>query len=50
MCGTDTEAANPATAPHPNSASSPYQRVDDYLSNVSRYKIIESMGSFLKER
>ncbi|KAJ2980701.1 hypothetical protein NQ176_g2482 [Zarea fungicola] len=42
MCGTDTEAANPVTAPHPNSASSPYQRVDDYLSNVSRYKIIES--------
>ncbi|KAK5998289.1 Homocitrate synthase [Cladobotryum mycophilum] len=47
MCGTENEAASPApNAAHPvqnhNSASSPYQRVDDYLSNVSRYQIIES--------
>ncbi|KAK7429228.1 homocitrate synthase lys21 [Neonectria magnoliae] len=48
MCGTENEAAGPApNAAHPvqnhNPASSPYQRVDDYLSNVSRYKIIEKM-------
>ncbi|RYO76177.1 hypothetical protein DL766_007476 [Monosporascus sp. MC13-8B] len=47
MCGTENEAASPApNVAHPvqnhNLASSPYQRVDDYLSNVSRYKIIES--------
>ncbi|RYO81319.1 hypothetical protein DL764_009780 [Monosporascus ibericus] len=47
MCGTENEAASPApNVAHPvqnhNPASSPYQRVDDYLSNVSRYKIIES--------
>ncbi|RYP61769.1 hypothetical protein DL771_010009 [Monosporascus sp. 5C6A] len=48
MCGTENEAASPApNVAHPvqnhNPASSPYQRVDDYLSNVSRYQIIEKM-------
>ncbi|ODA78784.1 hypothetical protein RJ55_06168 [Drechmeria coniospora] len=48
MCGTENEAADPApNDAHPgqnNSTASSimYQRVDDYISNVSRYKIIES--------
>lgn len=51
MCGTENEAAagqatngNGTTpAQHQMSATSPYQRIEDYLSNVGRYKIIESM-------
>jgi hypothetical protein len=42
MCGTENEAS-PNGARRANPASTPYQRVDEYLSNVSRYKIIESM-------
>ncbi|KAI1816068.1 hypothetical protein GGS20DRAFT_539960 [Poronia punctata] len=44
MCGTENGTAG--TAPHPaqnnNPATSVYSQVQDYLSNVTRYKIIES--------
>lgn len=48
MCGAENEAAGQApNGAHPaqnrNPATSPYQRIEDYLSNVGRYKIIESM-------
>lgn len=49
MCGTENGAASQApngtngAHPPPNqNATSPYQGVDDHLSNVGRYKIIES--------
>ncbi|EHK22632.1 uncharacterized protein TRIVIDRAFT_28038 [Trichoderma virens Gv29-8] len=42
MCGTNNATADPTTAAHTISASTPYQRVDDFLSNVGSYKIIES--------
>lgn len=56
MCGTENEAAagqatngNGTTpAQHQMSATSPYQRIEDYLSNVGRYKIIESMENLPK--
>jgi homocitrate synthase len=49
MCGTDSNEANsqaPPNTSHPaqnhNPASSPYAQMQDYISNVNRYKIIES--------
>jgi len=55
MCGTDNGVApnsaangalngapNGAHPPPPPNATTPYQGVDDHLSNVGRYKIIES--------
>jgi hypothetical protein len=50
MSGTDVEAAGQApngiqahAAQNHNPATPPYQRIEDYVSNVNRYKIIESM-------
>ncbi|KAL6809937.1 Homocitrate synthase [Trichoderma simmonsii] len=47
MCGTDApDAAGPVSngshASKANPASSPYQNVNDFISNVARFKIIES--------
>ncbi|OPB45059.1 Subtilisin-like protease [Trichoderma guizhouense] len=47
MCGTDSpDAAGPVSngshASKANPASSPYQNVNDFISNVARFKIIES--------
>ncbi|KAF5716620.1 Homocitrate synthase [Fusarium mundagurra] len=46
MCGTENETAG-AAARHPaqnqNPTSSPYSQVQDYISQVGRYKIIESI-------
>ncbi|KAM0420851.1 hypothetical protein ACHAPT_011381 [Fusarium lateritium] len=46
MCGTDTPADGPLSAgSHPvqgTKGSSPYQNVNDFISNVARFKIIES--------
>ncbi|KAH0522067.1 hypothetical protein TsFJ059_005980 [Trichoderma semiorbis] len=47
MCGTDApDAAGPVSngshASKANTASSPYQNVNDFISNVARFKIIES--------
>jgi homocitrate synthase len=44
MCETDngTTGAAPHPASNQNPASSPYSQVQDYISNVGRYKIIES--------
>ncbi|KAK0385768.1 hypothetical protein NLU13_6945 [Sarocladium strictum] len=38
MCGTENERAGPAQKP----TSSPYSQVQDYISQVGRYQIIES--------
>ncbi|KAI1396379.1 hypothetical protein F4819DRAFT_475451 [Hypoxylon fuscum] len=46
MCGTDAPVAGPVSnGSHPvqgKPASSPYQNVNDFISNVNRFKIIES--------
>ncbi|KAF5007672.1 hypothetical protein FDECE_6008 [Fusarium decemcellulare] len=43
MCGTDAPANGPLSAgSHSAKASSPYQKVSDFISNVGRFKIIES--------
>ncbi|OIW34433.1 homocitrate synthase [Coniochaeta ligniaria NRRL 30616] len=47
MCGTENGVASQAPngthpPPNPNAATAPYHGVEDHLSNVGRYKIIES--------
>ncbi|KAL9481076.1 hypothetical protein ACSS6W_005862 [Trichoderma asperelloides] len=46
MCLTDAPPSGPVSSgSHPvqdQSASSPYQNVNDFISNVNRFKIIES--------
>lgn len=46
MCGTDAPVAGPVSnGSHPvqgTPSSSPYQNVNDFISNVNRFKIIES--------